>query len=76
MTDPLSLTITSADYQTIARQQALENLGLRQELAVCVRTLNELRAEVARLRAQVETVTADAPVHKKLEPAKTGRAKT
>lgn len=48
----IDLPLTDADYQQIERDLALENLMLKRERIVLVRTIGALRAEVARLQAE------------------------
>lgn len=45
----MQINITDADYQGLERELNQENLDLRRERAVFVRTINELRVSVARL---------------------------
>lgn len=63
----VTLQVAPVDYQQVEQQLALENLGLRRELVVCVRAVNECRAEIARLRAENEALKAQP------SPAKKGR---
>ena len=45
MSGTVTLTVSEADHQAVEERLALENLALRRELAVCVRTINELREQ-------------------------------
>lgn len=45
----MQITITDADYQGLERELNQQNLDLRRERAVFVRTINELQVSVSRL---------------------------
>lgn len=45
----MQITITDADYQGLERELNQQNLDLRRERAVFVRTINELQVSVSHL---------------------------
>lgn len=83
MSDAVTLQAQITDYQRVGQAIAVENFGLRNELAVCVRTIQELRAAVSRLTEERDALKAECErlmdVHGELireqaaVPARTGR---
>jgi hypothetical protein len=60
MAAPIAIALTDADYQTLERTLALENLSLRREVMVYQRVIAEQQAEITLLAATASSSLSSA----------------